>query len=67
MTLIALVGWDPVITGYLAVLISVLVLCGSVYLLLATNLGVRLGFLVAWTGLWAVSYTHLTLPTTPYV
>ena len=52
MTLIALVGWDPVITGYLAVLISVLVLCGSVYLLLATNLGVRLGFLVAWTGLW---------------
>ena len=52
MTLIALVGWDPVITGYLAVLISILVLCGSVYLILATNLGLRLGFLVAWTGLW---------------
>ena len=48
----ALVGWDPILTGYLAVLLSVLVLCGSVYLLLATNLGVRLGFLVAWTGFW---------------
>ena len=53
MTLMALVGWDPILTGYLAVLISILVLCGSTYLLLATNLGVRLGFLVAWTGLWA--------------
>ncbi|WP_419944228.1 hypothetical protein [Candidatus Poriferisodalis sp.] len=50
--LLGIVSWDPVLTGYLAVIISVLVLCGSVYLLLATNLGVRLGFLVAWTGLW---------------
>lgn len=52
MSLLGVVAWDPVITGYLAVLISVVVLCGSVYLLLATNLGARLGFLVAWTGLW---------------
>ena len=50
--LLSIVSWDPVLTGYLAVIVSVLVLCGSVYLLLATNLGVRLGFLVAWTGLW---------------
>ena len=49
---LGIVSWDPVLTGYLAVIIGVLVLCGSVYLLLATNLGVRLGFLVAWTGLW---------------
>lgn len=50
--LLAIVSWDPVLTGYLAVIIGIAVLCGSVYLLLATNLGVRLGFLVAWTGLW---------------
>ncbi|WP_419910084.1 hypothetical protein [Candidatus Poriferisodalis sp.] len=49
---LGIVSWDPVLTGYLAVLIGIAVLCGSVYLLLATNLGVRLGFLVAWTGLW---------------
>lgn len=47
-----MLSWDPVLTGYLSVIVSVLVLCGSVYLLLATNLGARLGFLVAWTGLW---------------
>ncbi len=51
-SLLGIVSWDPVITGYLAVIISVGVLCGSIYLLLATNLGTRLGFLVAWTGLW---------------
>ena len=50
--LLGIVSWDPVLTGYLAVIIGIAVLCGSVYLLLATNLGVRLGFLVAWTGLW---------------
>ncbi len=43
--------WDPTIIGYLAVSIGVVVLCGSVYLLLATNLGTRLGFLVALSGL----------------
>jgi hypothetical protein len=47
------IEWDPDVTGYLAFGIGVLVLCGSVYLLLATNLGSRLGFLVAWTGLWS--------------
>ena len=51
-SILAIVSWDPVLTGYLAVIIAVGVLCGSVYLLLATILGVRLGFLVAWTGLW---------------
>ncbi len=56
MSLLAVVGWDPTLTGYLAVLLGVLVLCGSVYMLLATNLGLRLGFLVAWTGLWSWSF-----------
>lgn len=49
-SLVAIV-WDPVITGYLAVGISVLVLMGSVYLLLATNVGTRLGFLISLCGL----------------
>lgn len=52
MSLLAVVGWDPTLTGYLAVFLAVLVLCGSVFLLLWTNLGVRLGFLVSWTGFW---------------
>ena len=41
------IAWDPQIRGFLAVLVGVVVLMGSVYLLLGTNLGARLGFLVA--------------------
>jgi hypothetical protein len=44
------IGWDPEIRGFLAVAVGVVVLMGSVYLLLATNLANRLGFLVALTG-----------------
>ena len=43
--------WDPTILGVLTVLSGVVLFCGSVYLLLATNLGARLGFLVAATAL----------------
>jgi len=43
--------WDPGVIGVITVAIGVLVLCGSVYLLLATNAGSRLGFLLAFTGL----------------
>jgi len=50
ISLLAIV-WDPVITGYLAVGIGVAVLMGSVYMLLATNMGTRLGFMVALCGL----------------
>ncbi len=39
-------GWDPEIRGIVFVMIGVLTLCGSVYLLLGTNLGARLGLLV---------------------
>lgn len=49
--LLAGIAWDPQIRGLLAVLVGVVVLLGSVYLLLGTNLGARLGFLVALTGL----------------
>lgn len=47
------IGWIPEISGILATLLGLVVLCGSVYLLLATNLANRLGFLVALTGLMA--------------
>ncbi len=47
LNLVAGIAWDPQIRGFLAVLVGVVVLLGSVYLVLATNLGSRLGFLVA--------------------
>jgi hypothetical protein len=45
------VDWEFELRGYLTVLIGVVVLIGSIYLVLATNLGARLGFLVALAGL----------------
>jgi hypothetical protein len=39
--------WDPTVIGILAPVAGVFLFCGSVYLLLSTNLGARLGFLVA--------------------
>lgn len=44
------IAWDPEIRGILTVAVGVVVLMGSVYLLLATNVGNRLGFLLALTG-----------------
>jgi hypothetical protein len=41
------IAWDPQIRGILAVLVGVVVLMGSVYLLLATNVASRLGILLA--------------------
>src|SRR5713226_4304831 len=43
--------WYPTILGVLVVVAGIGLFCGSVYLLLGTNLGARLGFLVAFTGL----------------
>ncbi|HEX5588410.1 MAG TPA: hypothetical protein VFZ17_13940 [Acidimicrobiia bacterium] len=43
--------WYPTILGVLVVVAAVVLFCGSAYLLLGTNLGARLGFLVAFTGL----------------
>lgn len=51
MTALLSVGWDPEIRGILTVIIFFVVLAGSTYLLLATNIGARLGFLVALAGL----------------
>lgn len=39
--------WNPTILGLLVVVSAVGLFCGSVYLLLGTNLGARLGFLVS--------------------
>jgi hypothetical protein len=39
--------WEPELHGLLVVALAVVLLPGSVYLLLGTNLGTRLGFLVA--------------------
>lgn len=52
-------AWDPQIRGILAVLVGVVVLCGSVFLLLSTNMGARLGMLMAMAGLfgWMVILT----------
>jgi hypothetical protein len=45
--------WYPTILGILVVVFAIGLFCGSLYLLLGTNLGARLGFLVAFTGLMA--------------
>ena len=47
LNVLAGIAWDPQIRGILATAVGVVVLMGSVYLLLGTNLGTRLGFLVA--------------------
>lgn len=49
--LLSALTWDPQIRGGLIVLTAILILCGSVYLLLATNTGSRLGFLISVAGL----------------
>lgn len=45
------IAWDPEIRNILSVAVGVLVLCGSVYLIVATNTGIRSGFLISITGL----------------
>jgi len=50
MTLLA-ISWEPELRGLLTVIIGVVILCGSVYGIMATNMGSRLAFLVALTGL----------------
>lgn len=44
-------GWMPELRGILTVVIGFFVLMGSTYLILGTNMGFRLGFLVAFAGL----------------
>jgi len=51
MNALLAVEWEWELRGTLIVIIAVGVLCGSLYMILGTNLGARLGFLVALTGL----------------
>ncbi len=50
--IIAGLGWDPEIRGLLTVALASAVLGGSVWLLLVTNTGTRLGSLIALAGFW---------------
>ena len=50
LQLLAGIGWEPEIRGALTVLVGSLVLFGSVWLILNTNLGNRLGTLIALAG-----------------
>lgn len=54
---LAALTWDPQIRGALIVLTAVVILCGSVFMLLSTNSGLRIGFLLAAAGLmgWMMS------------
>jgi hypothetical protein len=57
-TTLAGIAWDPEIRGILAVLVGTVVLGGSVYLLMATNIGQRLGFLLALAALFGWMTIH---------
>jgi hypothetical protein len=49
--LVGALSWDPQIRGLLILAAAVVLLPGTIYLLLATNLGARVGFLIAIAGL----------------
>lgn len=51
LLILSALSWNPGFRGILVVAVGVFVLMGSVYLLLATNSGARLGFLLSLTGL----------------
>lgn len=57
LTSLLAVSWDPDIRGILVVLVMVGVLIGGTYLIVGTNLGARLGFMVVMAGLagWMMS------------
>lgn len=45
------IAWSPEIRNILSVSVGIAVLCGSVYLIVATNTGIRTGLLIALAGL----------------
>jgi len=69
LSILAGIAFDPGIRGILVVMVGVGVLMGSVYLLLGTNLGSRLGFLVALAGLfgWLAILTFMWWLTPPAI
>lgn len=59
LTILAGIAWDPEIRGILTVLLGFTILGGSVYTIVATNTGARLGLLLSLAGLfgWLVVLT----------
>jgi hypothetical protein len=51
MSALLAIGWQPELRGILIAIIAVVTFCGSCYFVLSTNLGARLGFLVAFAAL----------------
>jgi hypothetical protein len=51
MVALLAIGWQPELRGILITIIALVTFCGSCYFLLSTNLGARLGFLVAFAAL----------------
>lgn len=49
--LLAVWAWSPGMRGVLTVAVAIAILIGSVYLIVSTNSGWRLGFLITFTGL----------------
>ena len=45
------INWEPELRGVLTVILGTVAFMGSVYMILGTNIGARLGFLVALSGL----------------
>jgi len=55
------IAWDPQVRNILAFAVGVTVLMGSVYLVLATNVATRLGFLLVLTGFFGWMIIHGTI------
>lgn len=51
MSALLAINWEPQLRGILIIIISTVILCGSVYLILSTNMGARLGFLLSLSAL----------------
>src|SRR5438105_11886762 len=62
-TLAFALNWDPELHGLLVVLLALILLPGTVYLVLSTNLGARVGFILAvaaffgWMALMGIVWT----------
>ena len=51
LSTILAINWEPELRGILTVMIGTVVWMGSIYLILGTNVGARLGFMLTFTGL----------------
>jgi hypothetical protein len=61
LPVLAGIAWDPTIRGLLVVLVGVVVLLGSVWLIVSTNVGARLGTLLVLAGLFGWMFIMASL------